>query len=63
VNEKVKAGVARGVADVNMNTELAPNVSMCSGCLADTSGDCGDVDYSTDFVHQIKDPRGHVDGV
>ena len=38
MNEKVKAGVALGVADANMNTELAPDMSMCSGCLADMSG-------------------------
>ena len=63
MNEKVKAGVVRGVADANANTELAPDVSMCGGCSADTSGDCGDADYSTDFVHQIKHLRGHVDSV
>ena len=63
MNEKVKAGVAQGVADANTNTELALNVSMCSVHLVDTSGNCGDADYSTDFIHQIEDPRGHVDGV
>ena len=63
MNEKVKAGVALGAADANTNTELAPDVSTCGGHLADKSGDCGDADYPTDFVHQIEDPRGHVDSV
>jgi hypothetical protein len=48
----VKAGVARGMADVNANTELAPDVSMGGGCLADMSSDCGDTDYPMDFVHR-----------
>ena len=63
MNEKVKAGAARGAADANANTELAPDVSICGGHLVDKSDDCGDADYSMDFVHQIEDPRGHVDGV
>jgi hypothetical protein len=63
VNEKVKAGVAQGVADANMDTELAPDMSMCGGCLVDTNGDCGDVDYPMDFVHPTEGLRGHMDHV
>ena len=63
MNEKVncvKAGVAQDAADANTNTELAPDVSGCGGCLADMSGDCGDADYPMDFVHPTKGLRGHV---
>jgi hypothetical protein len=58
----VKAGVA-GVADANANTELAPDVSMCDGCLADMSGNCGDVDYPMDFGCLNEVMRGHMDCV
>ena len=59
----VKAAVAQDVANANTNTELAPDVSTCGGCLVDTSGDCGDADYPTDFVLLIKGLKGHVDNV
>ena len=63
MNEKVKAGGIWDVADANANTELALDMSMCGGCLVDTSSNWGDADYSMDFVHQIKDSRSHMDGV
>jgi hypothetical protein len=49
----VKAAVAQGVADVNVNIELAPNVSMHCGCLADMRDDCGDANYPTDFIDTL----------
>jgi hypothetical protein len=63
VNEWVNSAVAWGAADANANTKLAPDVSTCGGHLADKSGNCGDADYSTDFIHLIEDLRGHVDSV
>ena len=39
------------------------NVSMCGGCAADTSGDCGDLEHPKDFVHSIEGTKGHVDHV
>jgi hypothetical protein len=63
VNEWVNSAVARGVADANANTELTLDGSTCSGHLVDKSSDCSDADYPMDFVHQIKDPRGHMDSV
>ena len=51
------------MADANANTELAPDVSMCDGCLADMSGNCGDVDYPMDFGCLNGVMRGHMDCV
>ena len=59
----VKAAVAWGMADTNVNIELAPDVSMHGGCLVDTSGNCSNANHPTDFIHLIKDTRGHVDHV
>jgi hypothetical protein len=59
VNEKVncvKAGVAQGVANADVNTEL--DVSMCSGCLVDMSSNCGDVDYSVLYHFDHKFSNG-----
>jgi hypothetical protein len=58
-----KVAVAWGMADANVNIELAPDVSMCCGCLTDVRDDCGDADYPMDFVHLIEGTKGHVDCV
>jgi hypothetical protein len=52
----VKAGVAQGVANADVNTEL--DVSMCSGCLVDMSSNCGDVDYSVLYHFDHKFSNG-----
>jgi hypothetical protein len=59
----VKAGVAWGTADANTNTKLAPGFNGCSGCVADTSGDCGNVNYPLDFRCPNGVMRGHVENV
>jgi hypothetical protein len=58
-----KVAVAQGATDANVNTELALDVSICSGRLADTSSNCGNVDYPMDFIHLIEGLRGHTDDV
>ena len=58
-----KVALAWGVADTNVNIELALDVSMHCGCLADVSDDCGDADYPMDFIHSIEGTKDHMDHV
>jgi hypothetical protein len=58
-----RVGVVQRTANKNVSMELAPDVSMCSGCAADTSSNCGDAEHPKDFIHLIKGIKGHADCV
>jgi hypothetical protein len=57
----VKAAVAWGMADTNVNIELAPDVSIHSGCLVDMSINGGNADYPMNLIHLIEGTRGHIE--